>query len=69
MRISARNQLKGVVKKLEIGTVNAEVTIELPGGTEIAAMITKKSAAQLGIEVGKEAYAIVKASNVIVAVD
>ena len=69
MRISARNQLKGVVKKLEIGTVNAEVTIELPGGTEITAMITKKSAAQLGLEIGKEAYAIVKASNVIVAVD
>lgn len=69
MRISARNQLKGVVKKVEIGAVNAEVTIELPGGTDIIAMITKKSASQLGLEVGKEAYAIVKASNIIVAVD
>ncbi len=69
MKISARNQLKGMVKKVEIGTVNAEVTIELPSGTDITAMITKESAIRLDLKKGKEAYAIIKASSIIVAVD
>jgi molybdopterin-binding protein len=49
--------------------VNSEVTIELPGVTEVVAMITKASAERLGLAVGKPAYAVIKASNVMVAVD
>lgn len=69
MKISARNNLKGKVKNVVLGAVNAEITIELPGGAEITSIITKSSAERLGIKAGKEVYAIVKASNVIVATD
>ena len=69
MRISARNTLKGVVKRIELGAVNAEVTVELPGGLEIVSVITKKSVADLGLSVGKPAYAVIKASSVMLAVD
>jgi len=69
MRLSARNVLKGVVKKVVPGAVNSEVTIELPGGIEVVSIITKASAENLGLKVGKEAYAVVKASSVMIAVD
>lgn len=69
MRLSARNVLKGVVKKITPGAVNSEVTIELPGGLEVVSIITKTSAESLGLKVGKEAYAVIKASSVMVAVD
>ncbi len=69
MKISARNILKGKVVKLVRGAVNAEVTIELPGGTRITSIITNTSVDNLGLTEGKEAYAIIKASNVMVGVD
>jgi molybdopterin-binding protein len=69
MKLSARNTLKGVVKRIEQGAVNTEVTIELPGGIEIVSVITKRSVADLGLAVGKPAYAVVKASSVMLAVD
>ena len=69
MKISARNTLKGKVKQIEQGAVNSEVTIELPGGIEIVSIITKKSAANLGLAKGKDVYAVIKASSVMVAVD
>ncbi|HUH66918.1 MAG TPA: molybdopterin-binding protein [Syntrophales bacterium] len=69
MKLSARNMLKGKVKSLNIGPVNAEVIIEVPGGAQIVAMITKTSADALGLAAGKDAYAIFKASAVLVAVD
>ena len=69
MRLSARNVLKGVVKKITPGAVNSEVTIELPGGLEVVSIITKTSAESLGLKVGKEAYAVIKASSVMIAVD
>ena len=69
MRISARTVLKGKVIKYDQGAVNAEVVIQLPGGDEIVSIITKGAAAKLGIDVGKKAYAIIKASNVMVGVD
>ena len=68
MKISARNTLKGTVKKLVQGAVNCEVTIELPGGVEIVSIITKASVESLELAVGKEAYAIIKASSVMVGV-
>jgi molybdopterin-binding protein len=61
--------LKGKVKRIFEGAVNCEVVIELPGGAEIVAIITKSSTSVLGLSVGKEAYAVIKASSVMVAVD
>lgn len=69
MKISARNILKGKVVQVIRGAVNAEVIIELPGGTRFVSIITNSSAENLGLKEGKEAYAIIKASNVMVGVD
>ena len=69
MKISARNVLKGKVKQLMPGAVNSEVVVELPGGQEVVSIITKESAEKLGLKAGKEVYAVIKASNVMIAVD
>ncbi len=69
MQISARNALKGTVKKVEEGAVNTEVLLEVAPGVEITAIITKASAEKLGLSVGKAAYAVIKSSDVMVAVD
>ncbi len=69
MKLSARNVLKGKVKAVTHGAVDSEVVIELSPGVEIVSIITKNSAEGLGLKVGGEAYAIIKAPNVIVAVD
>ncbi len=69
MKISARNMLKGKVKQIIAGAVNSEVIIELPGGEVIVSVITKDSVESLHLAVGKEVYAVIKASNVMVAVD
>ena len=69
MEISARNVLKGTVKDIEIGAVNAEVTVEIAPGIDITSIITKKSCERLGLAKGKTAYAIVKASNVMIGAE
>jgi molybdopterin-binding protein len=69
MRLSARNALKGKIVKVVEGAVNSEVHIELAGGETIVSVITKESAEKMGLTAGKEAYAVIKASNVMVAVD
>lgn len=69
MKISARNVLQGIVKSVTHGAVNSEVVIELPGGAEIVSIITKSSAESLGLAAGKEVYAVIKASNVMIAAD
>ena len=69
MKISARNILKGKVKSVEQGAVNSEVVIQLAGGQEIVSIITKTSAESLELSVGKEAYAVIKASEVMIATD
>jgi molybdopterin-binding protein len=69
MKISARNTLKGKVKSVKTGAVNDEIIVELPGGAEIVSIITKTSAETLGLAPGKEVYAIIKASNVMIGVD
>jgi molybdopterin-binding protein len=61
--------LKGEVKQVKPGAVNTEVILELPGGSQIVSIITKESAEKLGLAPGKEAYAIIKASNVMVGVE
>ncbi len=69
MKLSARNVLKGTVESVVHGAVNSEVTLSLPGGAKVVSVITKASAEQLGLKKGKEAYAVIKASNVMIAVD
>ena len=69
MKISARNVLRGTVKKVSHGAVNTEVLIELPGGSEIVSIITKHSAENLELVEGKQVYAVVKASNVMIAAE
>ena len=69
MKISARNKLQGKVIKINEGSVNTEVIIGLAPGVEITSIITKTSADDLELEVGKKVYAVVKASNVLVGVD
>lgn len=69
MQISARNTLKGRVTSLKLGEVEAEVTLQIGGGAEITATITRASAERLGLAGGKEVYAVVKASDVMIAVD
>lgn len=69
MKLSARNMLKGKIKKVTAGAVNSEVIVELPGGVEVVSIITKSSADGLGLAAGKEVYAVIKASNVMIAVD
>ncbi|HOB10761.1 MAG: molybdopterin-binding protein [Acetomicrobium sp.] len=69
MKISARNVLKGKVIKVVHGAVNSEITLELPGGQQIVSIITKTSAERLGLKEGMDAYAVIKASEVMVATD
>jgi len=69
MKLSARNMLKGKVKQVNVGAINTEVTVALDGGNEIVSVITKTSAERLGLAPGKEVYAVIKASNVLIAVD
>jgi molybdopterin-binding protein len=69
MRISARNILKGKVVQVKAGVVNTEIVLEMPGGAQVVSIITKESAENLGLVVGKQAYAIIKASNVMIGVD
>ncbi len=69
MKLSARNVLKGKVKQVKHGTVNTEVIIALPGEIEVVSVITKESAENLGLAKGKDVYAVIKASNVMIAID
>jgi len=69
MKLSARNTLKGTVKSISLGAVNAEVTLEIAPGFEITSVITKASAEHLGLAEGSTAYAVIKASDVMVAVE
>ena len=69
MKISARNVLKGKVKKIIRGAVNSEVTLDLPGGYEVVSIITNSSVENLGLKEGKEAYAVIKASSVMISVE
>jgi molybdopterin-binding protein len=69
VRISARNTLPGVVRKIETGAVNAEVTIELAPQLAVVSVITLDAVKSLNLKVGERAYAVIKASSVMVAVD
>jgi molybdopterin-binding protein len=69
MKISARNQLKGKVKSIKHGPISTEVVISIANGVEITSVITESAAADLGLKKGSEVYAVIKASNVLVAIE
>ena len=69
MKLSARNTFKGTIKQIVTGAVNSEVTIEIAPGVEVTSIITRASAEILGLEEGKIAYAVIKSSDVMIAVD
>lgn len=69
MKLSARNTLKGTVKSVEQGAVNCEVVLELGDGQEVVAIVTRRSVEALGLREGAPAYAVVKASSVMIGTD
>jgi molybdopterin-binding protein len=69
MKISARNQIKGTVLKVEPGIVSAIVTLDVGNGNQLVASITMDSVKNLDLKPGAPAYAIIKASSVMIGVD
>lgn len=69
MKLSTRNMLKGKVVKVEDGAVNGVVTLDIGGGQQVVSVITMESVRNLGLAPGKEAYALIKASSVMMGVD
>jgi molybdopterin-binding protein len=69
MKLSARNILKGKVKKVNHGAVNSEVIVGLPDALEIVSIVTKAAVENLGLKEGKEVYAVINATDVILATD
>lgn len=69
MKVSARNVFKGTVKAIQEGAVNAEVALTLPGGEDLVAVVTLQSVKSLGLAVGKEAMALIKAPWVMLMTD
>jgi len=67
METSARNQLEGTVVSVSLGTVMAEVTVDVNGATIVAA-ITKESAERLGLAEGQSVVALVKATDVMIGI-
>jgi molybdopterin-binding protein len=68
MKISARNQFKGVVTEVSKGATTAHVKVDI-GGQIVTASITNGAVDDLGLEVGKSAFVVIKASDVLVAVE
>ena len=69
MQISARNQLEGIIREINEGPINSEITIEVAPEIMVTAQITTSSLRRLQLTVGKKAYAISKADSVMVGID
>ena len=69
MKLSARNQFKGTILSIEVGAVNGIVRIDIGGGNIVTATISMGSIRELGLQVGGTAYAVIKATSVMVGVD
>ncbi|MFP3040590.1 TOBE domain-containing protein [Treponema primitia] len=69
MKISARNQIKGKVISIKEGSVNGIVVLDIGGGNRISSTISLDAIKELGLKVGGEAYAIVKATSVMIGID
>lgn len=69
MKVSARNTLPGMIRKIERGAVNAEIMIEVAPGLTIVSVITLDAVDNLKLKVGDRAYAVIKASSVMIGID
>jgi molybdopterin-binding protein len=69
MKLSARNMLKGTIVEVKKGQTTSHVRIDIGGGNVLTASITNESVDDLGLAKGKPAYAVIKATSVMVAVD
>lgn len=69
MRISARNSIKGTIKSIVKGPVNAEVVVDIGNGVLITSVITAHAVENLNLQEGQEAWAVIKSSEVMIAVD
>jgi len=69
MKLSARNTLPGTIRKIEMGAVNAQVTIEVAPGINVVSVITVDAVENLSLAEGKRVYAVIKASSVMVGID
>lgn len=67
MKLSARNQLKGKITSVQRGATTAHVRIDIGGGVTVTSSITNEAVDELGLSVGDEAIAVIKASDVMVA--
>ena len=69
MKISARNVLKGTITEIVKGATTSHVRIDIGGGAVVTASITNEAVADLKLEKGKQAFAVIKASDVMVGID
>ena len=69
MRLSARNQLKGTITSMQKGAVNGIVTLDIGGGNIITSTISMGAIEERGLQEGMEAYAVIKATSVMIGVD
>jgi molybdate transport system regulatory protein len=69
MRLSARNQLSGTVTAIQLGAVMAMVTLELDGGQQVTAAVTRAAVEDLGLSVGMRAAAVIKSTEVMIGID
>ncbi len=67
MELSARNQVKGTIREIKIGSVMAKVRVEIPGENVINSMITIDSVEELNLKVGDEVFAVIKSTDVMIA--
>jgi len=69
LKVSSRNVLKGIVKRVTTGSVNTEITLEIVHKVELTSMITRVSAEELELFEGTEAYAVIKSNDIVIAKD
>jgi molybdopterin-binding protein len=67
LKVSSRNLLKGVVTEVKNGPVNSEVTLEVVHKVKLTSVITRVSADELELDIGKEAYAVIKSTDIVIA--
>lgn len=69
MKLSARNQLKGTIISIKMGAVNSIVTLDIGGGNIVTSTISINAVEELGLKVGMQAYAVIKATSVMIGID
>lgn len=69
MKLSARNQFKGTITSIQTGAVNSIITLDIGGGNVVTSTISINAVEELGLKVGMEAYAVIKATSVMIGVD